>query len=335
MSSFRVVVVALPALLILIGPSPLHGEESDLALFPRVEIRSGGLRALVYLPDPEKGSYRGTRFDWSGVIRSLTWRGHEFFGRWYARHDPQVHDAITGPVDVFETGAGGLGYAEAKPGQNFVRIGVGLVERPDEKPFESTRTYRIVHSGKWEVSRKDDSVEMRQTLPGERGFAYVYTKTLALRGERAELIVSHTLTNRGTRAIETEIYNHGFFQIDNEPAGPGLVWTLPWQPHALGRFAGMAHIEGSRILYNRELQDGERIYEVLSGYGSSVSDHNYSLENKRTGVGVHISADKPIWRFVFWSRRLAYSPEAYIRLSVAPGKTETWSNKFMFYSTSR
>jgi len=39
--------------------------------FPRAEISNGSVRAKLYLPDPDNGYYRATRFDWSGVISSL------------------------------------------------------------------------------------------------------------------------------------------------------------------------------------------------------------------------------------------------------------------------
>ena len=38
---------------------------------PVVEISNGTIRATVYLPDPVNGFYRGTRFGWSGVVRSI------------------------------------------------------------------------------------------------------------------------------------------------------------------------------------------------------------------------------------------------------------------------
>ena len=38
---------------------------------PQAQISNGTVRATVYLPDAEKGYYRGTRFDWAGVI--ATW----------------------------------------------------------------------------------------------------------------------------------------------------------------------------------------------------------------------------------------------------------------------
>jgi hypothetical protein len=41
-------------------------------------ISNGQLKATVYLPDAHSGFYRGTRFDWSGVISSLEFKGHNY-----------------------------------------------------------------------------------------------------------------------------------------------------------------------------------------------------------------------------------------------------------------
>ena len=65
---------------------------------PQAAISNGVIQAKLFLPDPEQGYYRGTRFDWSGVISSLQYKGHEYFGQWFENYDPKIHDAITGPV---------------------------------------------------------------------------------------------------------------------------------------------------------------------------------------------------------------------------------------------
>src|SRR5262245_11340566 len=91
---------------------------------PETRLQSPRLAATIRLPDPTAGYYRGTRFDWAGVIASLRWHDHEYFGQWFDRYDPTIHDAITGPVEEFLTNDSGLGYDEARPGDTFVRIGV-------------------------------------------------------------------------------------------------------------------------------------------------------------------------------------------------------------------
>ena len=100
--------------------------------FPEAEISNSRVRAKLYLPDTKIGYYRGTRFDWSGVIASLECDGHSYFGKWFERYDPKLHDAISGPVEEFFTNGAGLGYHEAKPGESFVKIGVGVRRKTDE-----------------------------------------------------------------------------------------------------------------------------------------------------------------------------------------------------------
>jgi hypothetical protein len=47
------------------------------AEYPEAAISNGPISARLYLPDAAKGYYRGTRFDWSGVIYSLKYQGHD------------------------------------------------------------------------------------------------------------------------------------------------------------------------------------------------------------------------------------------------------------------
>ena len=53
---------------------------------PRAKITSKFIQAELYLPDAEDGYYRATRFDWSGVIASLVYQGHNYFGVWFPKY---------------------------------------------------------------------------------------------------------------------------------------------------------------------------------------------------------------------------------------------------------
>ena len=61
---------------------------------PAVEITNGVIHAKIYLPEAMRGFYRGTRFDWSGVIYSLQTGGHDYYGPWFVKTDPTVHDFV-------------------------------------------------------------------------------------------------------------------------------------------------------------------------------------------------------------------------------------------------
>ena len=50
--------------------------------YPHVYLKNEKLRVKVYLPDAEKGFYRGTRFDWAGVLGEVEFAGHKVFTLW-------------------------------------------------------------------------------------------------------------------------------------------------------------------------------------------------------------------------------------------------------------
>src|SRR5215831_10459279 len=157
--------------------------------FPEARISNGQITAKLYLPDPEKGYYRATRFDWSGAISSLEFKGHNYFGVWFPKYDPKLHDSITGPVEEYKTGETALGWDEAKPGDTFVKIGVGVLRKPDERPYSSFRTYEIVDGGKWTVRTAADSVEYtHEVADPATGYAYVYRKTVRLVKDAPQMV---------------------------------------------------------------------------------------------------------------------------------------------------
>src|SRR5258708_19252653 len=147
---------------------------------PEAGISTGAIDAKLYLPDARLGYYRGTRFDWSGVIYSLRYKGHEYFGQWFDKYDPLTHDAIAGPVEEFLTNDAGLGYAEAKPGESFIRIGVGAVKKPDDTAYQRFKTYEIVDPGKRTMPKGKDWIEFSHQLPTDSRYGYTYRNTLRL-----------------------------------------------------------------------------------------------------------------------------------------------------------
>lgn len=300
--------------------------------FPQAEISAGEVRARFYLPDPEKGYYRGTRFDWSGVINSLQYRGHEYFGVWFPRYDPKLHDAITGPVEEFRTGEASVGYAEAKPGETFVRIGVGTLRKPDEKAYRVFGTYEIVDPGKWTVNPGSDRITFTHELKHPAGYRYVYTKVVRLEASRPEMVIEHRLKNAGTLPIESSQYNHNFFVIDGQPTGPDATVTFPFEARATRDLAGRAQVAGKQLTYLKEIQRGESVFTEIEGFGATADDYDLRVENRKAGAGVRITGDRPLSKLVFWSIRTTLCPEPYIDIRVAPGQETTWQIRYQFYT---
>lgn len=300
--------------------------------YPETEISNGFIHAKIMLPDPEKGSYRGTRFDWSGIISSLRYKNHEYFGQWYEKHDPKIHDAITGPVEEFLTNDAGLGYEDAKPGGTFIRIGVGAVRKPEEKAYRRFFTYDIVDPGKRTMRSGPDWIEFVHELTTEDGYGYVYRKTLRLTKGKPELSIEHSLKNTGRKTIESTQYNHNFFVIDNETVGPDMAVRFGFEPKPTGDLKNGAEIRAREIAYSRELLKGESAATEVSGFGDAARDYDFRIENLKSGAGVRITGDKPLAKVYFWSIRSVACPEPYVRLKVGPGDETAWRIAYEFYT---
>ena len=302
---------------------------------PEAAISNGVLSAKLSLPDPVNGYYRATRFDWSGQMPDLQYKGHSYFGMWNpAPYDPKLHDAIMGPVEEFLTNGMGLGYADAKAGGTFVKIGVGVIRKPDEPKFQQFKTYEIVDPGKWTVKKHADSVEFTQVVKDpSSGYAYEYTKVVRLVKGKPDMVLEHRLKNTGSKAIESDVYEHNFYMIDQQPTGPDVVVKFPFEVHNKVDFRGMAETRGKELVYLKEIEKGQSVQSELTGFGTDVKDYDISEENTKTGAGVRQTCDRPVVRINYWSIRSTACPEAYIHMNIEPGKEFTWKIMYNFYTT--
>ncbi len=300
-----------------------------LVNFPQAEISNGMVKAKLLLPDAKTGYYQATRFDWSGLIESLEYKGHSYFGQWFKTYDPKVHDAVTGPVEEFNP----IGYDDAKAGDSFLKIGVGTLLKPDDKPYSSFILYEIANPGKWTVKKQNDQVEFRHELKDVSGFSYVYSKTVRLIKGKPQLVLEHSLKNSGNKVIETNVYDHNFFVIDKQPTGTAIKIKFPFEVSGTGKGIGtLAVVNGKEINYLQDLIDKEIVYiPTLLGFGKEHKDYDFRIENHKSGAGVRIMSDQPIERMAFWSSSTTYCPEPYIHIKVDPGKEYKWEIRYYFY----
>jgi hypothetical protein len=298
--------------------------------FPGAEISNGIMRAAFYFPDKNNGYYRGTRFDWSGVMPVLEYKGHSYCGQWFPKYEPTLHDAIMGPVESFVP----LGYDSPVQSGDFIVIGVGRLLKKDEQPYSPFRYYQIADAGNWKIENKKDQITFIQQIVSS-GYSYEYKKTCSLVKGKPELVLAHLLKNTGQRVIETDVFDHNFFSIDSQTTGPGFDIIFPFslvyrkEGQGLGE---LAVINGKQIQFTRLFGNNETVYTVLEGYLQRKEDYFIKMENHRTGAAVSISADRPLSKLVFWACARAISPEPYLHLKIQPGDSVSWKITYHFYT---
>lgn len=297
--------------------------------YPETTLTNGHIKARFYLPDAQKGSYRAARFDWSGIIASLEYKDHHYFGKWYGKDDPLLHDAISGPVEEFTP----IGYETAQPGETFLKIGVGMLRKKDQTAYRFFVPFDNVNGGTWTTKVRRKRIVFTHELTDAAGYAYRYEKTVRLR--KNKLILSHKLTNTGSKPIETMVYDHNFLVFDGQTTGPDTRITFPFRleteagttPKGLGT---LAELQGNQWTYLRPLAKAESTHSYLSGFGKAVTDYRIRAENK--DIGVDIRGSKPLVRLVFWSIATVFSPEPYISIQANPGQTDRWTIEYTFFT---
>jgi hypothetical protein len=315
---------------------------------PTAEISNGIISAQLYLPDATAGFYRGTRFDWSGVIGRLDYAGHDYFPQWFQRVDANVHDfvyqgedivaspctAITGPAEEFVSNGKALGFDEAKAGETFIKIGVGVLRRPDDSRYDPYRLYEIVDGGKWTVRCNPDSVEFSQALSDPlTSYGYEYQKRVSLTKGEPQMVLEHQLRNTGKRLIQTSVYNHNFLYLDRQPPSPEVSIKLPFPIQASPAPNNeLVHIRGNQILFAKTLQGEESVYMAISGFGSDPKDYDIRIENRKVRSGLRITSDRAMSRLALWTIRAPLSIEPFIDMTIEPGAEFTWRIVYEFYT---
>lgn len=313
--------------------------------FPEAQISNGEITAKIYLPDAKNGYYRSTRFEWSGAVYSLRYKGHEYYGQWYDRIDPTVINwvhqgpeivsgpcsALWGPVNEFETP---LGYNEAKAGGTFIKIGVGVLRKPADGRYNKYQPYEVLDPGKWTVKQNADSIEFTQELSDpSSGYAYLYRKVVRLVNGKPEMEIAHSLKNTGKLAIESSVYNHNFMVFDKQGPGPDNTFRVPYQIQSTRPpNKEVAEIRGNEVAYLRPLAGKDEVVVFLEGFSKDVKDSEVVIENKKVGAGVKISSDRPLIRSMLWSIRTVLAVEPYVAIDVQPGAEFTWKDTLDYYT---
>jgi len=312
--------------------------------FPEAEISNGQIKAKMYLPDAKNGYYRSTRFDWSGAVYSLEYKGHNFYGVWYDRIDPKVINwvhqgdeivsgpcsALAGPVNEFQTP---LGYDEAKAGGTFIKLGVGVLRKTDGA-YNRFFPYEVLDPGKWTVKKNKDSVEFTQELNDPAtGYAYLYRKVVRLEKGKPEMTIEHSMKNTGKRPIQSTVYNHNFVVLDKQAPGPDFAFKVPFQIQtARPPKKELVEVRGNEVVYQKTLDKQDEAVVQMQGFSKEAKDNEVVIENKKVGAGVKITNDRPLSRSMLWSIRTVLAVEPYIDINIEPGAEYTWKDHFDYYT---
>lgn len=301
--------------------------------FPMIELANDQVAILVMSPDEQSGLNRASRFDRAGMVAfAQTIRGHTYFGPMVdpEKHDSSFHDHVAGTAGEFGMTESPLGYDQAEPGEVFVKIGVGVLRRVDDKAYRFGRAYPLVNPGDWRIDSAGDRVTMTQTLDGPRGWAYDYRTQVSLLENEPGFVVKRTLTNTGKQVITTDYYNHNFILLDGQPVSP--VYRLTLRPdHRVSKGRDVppwVRFTGRALQLTDALPAGRTLWLPLR-YEQTRGDAWGATVELEGGPKIVIDQDARPDLVVIFVKSPYISIEPFIEINLQPGDSFTWRARYL------
>jgi hypothetical protein len=319
--------------------------------YPKIELSTKKLKLTVYPPDAEKGFYRGSRFCWGGVMGDVEVDGFKLFHAWKDTHNPTNNDDIIGPVIEFGNDMA-LGYADAKEGEQFVKIGVGELTKPKEAKYSFFTNYKVANPGVWKVKhpkKRDgfgDEIEFRQTLNSKTGYSYhlVIHARLYDTDHDTTMHVDYELINTGTKAIDTDVYNHNFFNVDKQTVGPkySIGFEAVVVPKKDSAFGNRAEVVGRALEFPKPLAKESAFGWLLLKEDGTPYTYQFHLNYKESDKKmVRVSVldswpdEQKCKKFQTWSIGTVMCAEPFYAIKLDPGESVKWWTSYEFVATKK
>jgi hypothetical protein len=296
--------------------------------YPHIKLSNGVLDVTVVLPDENKGFYRGTRFDWSGMVAEINFKNHSFVEQWYFPHTPTQNNNGIGTSEEFRIP---LGYSEVQTGEDFIKIGIGLLKKASTEKYNNNLRYDIKDNGQWIITKGSDWIEFNHRISSTHGHAYDYIKRIELAEDAAVLVIKRCLKNSGTKPIISNHYGHNFFQLDKQRIDNQYRMRFPFKVSCDKDFDGRAKVEDQQILMTKKLNRKEAFGSFIRGYDNTAETNQVIIENIDSETGIKIAGDKSLALLYWYVVDTAICPEPFVNISIESGQEFCWETSYTFY----
>ena len=208
----------LAVLLFFIPLSKMNAEEN-----PAVQTISGDKLSVEIMDLNHPARYnRGVRFTPVAAVLGVKMGGKEFLFH-PEKHDPiNDHGGLASEFDLCIPGGPDEdlppGYLEAKDGQGFLKIGVGVLKKKKGEKYSLFQSPEVISPAKTSVEWAGAGAKFHQTCEGVNGYSYELWADVKLDGNK--ISVEWKLSNTGTKPFTTKNYTHNFFRFDDRNIGP-------------------------------------------------------------------------------------------------------------------
>lgn len=274
--------------------------------------------------DSPLANYNFSRFDWTGKIVSVKYKGIYITS---IENTDIEDDNKHGKGFYNEFGIEAvIGYDECKEGDWFHKIGVGLLKK-DSQGYLFSRQYDIQPAG-FEVTVEKDKLLICCKSQSVNGYSYILKKEIEIL--ESGFIIKYHLKNTGLKTINTNEYIHNFLAVDKELIGSDYILRFPFdiKPEL---FEGKVNPEGKVEIGLKEITfkstpTEQFFFSNLSG--SESVDAAWELINTKNKIGISETGSFKTAKVNLWGWKHVVSPELFFDIHVDPGKEIEWSRTY-------
>lgn len=276
----------------------------------------------IWIDEPLE-AYQGVRFDWTGKIRSLKFKGLELLSSEF--QTPRNQQFGAGLYNEFGIDTA-LAFEEAKTGEWFHKIGVGLLKKSDHA-YHFLKPYQV-QAAQFNVKVSKDAICIICQSELVHGYAYKLTKTISL--EESGLNIEYQLENQGSKTIETEEYVHNFLGFAKRQIGPNYQLYFGFNINEKGFKEILNPAENlSAKGQSLRFQDTVNSEFFISHLNADKRVPAYwELQHQELGVQISEQGSFRSTKVNLWGKAHVISPELFCPILLASGETQVWSRHY-------
>jgi hypothetical protein len=290
-----------------------------------ITLENNDLQLILDLPHE---NYRFSRFDWSGKITEVRYKG-KILTSTEKINDPNEHIIGKGLYNEFGINKT-PGFEEAKEGDWFHKIGVGLLKKEGEE-YRFNHAYTI-HPLSFKISQEEQSIQFHTQSETCKGYAYALTKRITLKKDGFS--IEYELRNDGTKPLDLDEYTHNFLAFAHENLGTAYTLRFPFllQPECLRE---NVNPEGKLQFYRKHIAfknhiEKEFFFSFLNG--DHAVQAGWELMHQGLKIGFRETTSFKTQKVNLWGTGHVISPELFHTINLKPGESESWSRNYCVFT---
>jgi len=285
-----------------------------------IELAKGHIKVLI--EEPEEG-YSGTRFDKTGKIVQLWWKGIPFCSAEY-KHDSS-NSIGRGFFNEFGM-TDPIGYENCQVGSYFPKIGVGLLQKENNECYDFFHNYKCKPLQFSQLTRQDAIIY--DCLNKEANSAFFLEKKITLKEDG--FVIDYLLENIGNQSIVTSEYVHNFLSPGKKMIAQNTKLFFGEKVDG-EQFKNGLNPDSVLLYHDRTITWNERpkadfFFEEIAA--SCKNAPNWILVNEELELGISESVDFQPSKINLWGRAHVVSPEIFKSIKLQPGETDRWQREY-------